>query len=360
MSKFCIFCGGPPSDKNREHIVPQWLLKLTGDPGRSAYFGRDWLSQNLDERIYSWNAFTFPACSECNSEWSDLEGRVKDIVIGMLEGAAVSAGDLHNLLDWLDKVRTGLWLGMIYLNKNYRAIIPQFHIKERVQQKDRALFIFEYDDSDTGIVLSGCDTPIFHTTPSVCRIAINHLSFVTISSDFLLAERFGWPFATDRKFRDIDTDGFSATVVHASGKMTTPIMPFTPELEGRVLLQPIAHQYLRQTSPESFAEYYANSYVQNSSLDPSKAIGHIFVDNMAPVRYPPVPSDLWKPRVKHPRAVLDQVIGLWVAKMQRSLYLDVPDFSHFPEKDREARESEIRGVVAIQDLVIKHITDGGR
>jgi len=32
MDKFCIFCGDKPQSKNLEHIIPQWLLKMTGDP----------------------------------------------------------------------------------------------------------------------------------------------------------------------------------------------------------------------------------------------------------------------------------------------------------------------------------------
>ena len=77
---FCIFCGAPPSEKTREHIVPQWLLRMTGDPNRPANFGRDWMSPDFKQRIYSWNAFTFPACDKCNAEWSELEGKVKIIV----------------------------------------------------------------------------------------------------------------------------------------------------------------------------------------------------------------------------------------------------------------------------------------
>ena len=53
LNMFCIFFGASHSAKTKEHIVPQWLLKLTGNPNRSAYFGRDWLSPSLKQRIYS-------------------------------------------------------------------------------------------------------------------------------------------------------------------------------------------------------------------------------------------------------------------------------------------------------------------
>ena len=32
LSKVCIFCGNPPSGKNKEHVIPQWLIRATGKP----------------------------------------------------------------------------------------------------------------------------------------------------------------------------------------------------------------------------------------------------------------------------------------------------------------------------------------
>jgi hypothetical protein len=122
--KFCVFCGGAPTDKTKEHIIPRWLLRMTGNPKREAYFGRDWRSPDWKERKYSWDAFSFPACDACNTRWSNIEANVKRVVERMMEGDALSASDLCVFLDWMDKVRVGLWLGMYYLNDNYRAITP--------------------------------------------------------------------------------------------------------------------------------------------------------------------------------------------------------------------------------------------
>jgi hypothetical protein len=44
MDKFCVFCGKKPQSKNREHIIPQWLIALTGDPNRDVYLVRKWAS----------------------------------------------------------------------------------------------------------------------------------------------------------------------------------------------------------------------------------------------------------------------------------------------------------------------------
>ena len=41
LPKFCVFCGKKPENKNKEHIIPQWLIKLTGDPNRKINLGVD-------------------------------------------------------------------------------------------------------------------------------------------------------------------------------------------------------------------------------------------------------------------------------------------------------------------------------
>ena len=271
----------------------------------------------------------------------------------------VSASELHVLMDWFDKVRIGIWLGMIYLNKNYRGIIPQFHIADRISQKDRMLIIFESDERDQGIGLSGCDTPLFHKMPSVCQVVINHLHFVTVSSDFLLARRFGWPYASKKRSVDIHTDGFEAVIVHGTNRIQPPIIKELPLVEGCAIFQPIAHQDLIKHNLELFFEFYANKFLIEASLDPNRGIGRIFVDNMDPIPYPENSADLWMPRTSYPKKLLMQQVGLWVATLQRELFLDIPDYSHFPKEDRKIRQAEIKGAIAIQDKIIEHVKKGG-
>ncbi|WP_263356164.1 hypothetical protein [Acidicapsa ligni] len=356
---FCIFCGAPPSAKTREHVIPQWLLKLTGDPKRNANLGRDWMSPDFKQRIYAWSAFTFPACDACNGKWSALEARVKIIVEGMLASEPLSAQDFYVFLDWIDKVRTGLWLGMIYLNKNYRGVIPQFHIDDRVAQKDRGLLIFETDDSLEGIALGGIDSPIFHSSPSVFFLGINRFYFMSLSSDFLLARRMGWPFVSSRRFVDIDTDGFSAEMDAGTQRIETPVLPSLPSSVGTVLLQPIAHQYLRRSNPDEFRKVFLNDYVKASSIDDESGIGRLLIGNDAPTLYPTEKSDLWIPKMKYERYALASDIGLWSAELQRDLYRNQPDYSHFSDADREYRSREIEGILKIHDLIINHLRNGG-
>ncbi|OFW30667.1 MAG: hypothetical protein A3H97_24220 [Acidobacteria bacterium RIFCSPLOWO2_02_FULL_65_29] len=60
----------------------------------------------------------------------------------------LAAQDWDLFLDWLDKIRVGLWLGMLFLNKNYRDVSPRFFIEGRIGTKDR--FVLVYDIEDDG------------------------------------------------------------------------------------------------------------------------------------------------------------------------------------------------------------------
>jgi hypothetical protein len=248
---------------------------------------------------------------------------------------------------------------MIYLNKNCRGIIPQFHIDDRVGQKDRALLIYQADDDLQGIGLNGVDTPIFHYQPSIFALGINRFYFVSISFDFLLAKRLGWPYPSARRLVDIDTDGFSAEMESGAQKIESPVLTSLPSSCGTVLLQPIAHQYLRRVSPQSFQETFLNPYVNASSIDEESGIGRLLIGNDPPVIYQAEPNDLWLPPARYPREKLRRDLDLWTSGLQRSVFADNPDFPHFPDADREKRMREIEGTLKIQDLIIKHLQDGG-
>jgi len=131
--RFCIFCGKPPDEKTKEHILPQWLIALTGPPKRVVNFGVNPLSGKQPR--FDWSSFTFPACAVCNQRYSGLESSAKNIVEHLLEGTPVTGYDYIQLFDWLDKVRIGLWLGYFYLHQNPVRIQPSFHIISRIHYR---------------------------------------------------------------------------------------------------------------------------------------------------------------------------------------------------------------------------------
>ena len=166
MVKYCIFCGGAPSKKNKEHIIPKWLIEFTGDPKRMASLGIPWNDPN-GIRAFSWSSFHFPACESCNTKYSELEGAVKSIFFKMSYYSPLTAEELNLLLDWFDKVRIGLWLGMRYLNQNVFVVKPKFYIDQRIGAKDRVLIIYDSKYPRKKLVISGVDTPAFSYAPSV-------------------------------------------------------------------------------------------------------------------------------------------------------------------------------------------------
>src|ERR1044072_9455404 len=125
-SRFCVFCGKKPENKNKEHILPQWLIELTGDPCRVVNLGIDYETGKTIR--FSWSNFVAPSCGDCNSEYSDLEGKVKPLIESLIGRQHLSGADYITLLDWLDKERIGLWLTYHFIQRNPTKINPQFHI----------------------------------------------------------------------------------------------------------------------------------------------------------------------------------------------------------------------------------------
>ena len=262
-SKFCVFCGQSPDKKTKEHVVPQWLIKLTGDPSRESFFGYDWTSPELTRRYYSWKQFTFPACKACNESWSDREGQVNQAVCRMLEGDSVAAHEIVELLTWIDKVRIGVWLGFLYLNKNHLELNPTFYINDRVAVKDRVLLIFESLPDKNGIGLTGVDTPIFQQMPSAFILSINHLHFASISNDCLVSKQLGWPYHESRRFNAENFPEILVQLAKGSKKIEFGILPEVPLVDHKILSQPI---FLRSAYQEDTEYIAANSFADRPGL----------------------------------------------------------------------------------------------
>ena len=92
MKKFCVFCGQKPSSKHKEHIIPQWLIELTGDPNRLAIFSNifDIQEMRLVQKEFAFDQFKFPSCAKCNEEYSDFENKAREVVLRILDDDALS------------------------------------------------------------------------------------------------------------------------------------------------------------------------------------------------------------------------------------------------------------------------------
>ncbi|CDZ64779.1 hypothetical protein [Neorhizobium galegae] len=203
MEKRCIFCGDKPTDKNREHVIPRWLISLTGDPRRDWYLGIQTNKPGRPERRFSADQFTFPACESCNTRYSALEARAKGYVEKLLADVILPAREWDDLMDWFDKVRIGLWIGNIILNKDWPIPNPGFYIDQRVAKKDRFLLVYENAEPDyVGLNMTGASDPVFFHFPSVFMLVINRLVFINASYEFLLTARMGFPYPKKMWFEE--------------------------------------------------------------------------------------------------------------------------------------------------------------
>ena len=200
----CVFCGGPPDNKTKEHVIPKWLIELTGDPKRTWHLGVRYGEEDAAkrERKFAADQFQFPACEACNRDYSDLEGRAKSYMTKLIVAEPLTAQQWDDLLDWFDKIRIGLWLGMRLFSKELLLMPPKFHIDQRIGRKDRAVLVYRINPDHKGLIMHGTGDLAFLNWPSCFALTFNSLIFVNISTDFLLAARIGFPFP--RKLEDVE------------------------------------------------------------------------------------------------------------------------------------------------------------
>lgn len=235
-NRFCVFCGNPPEEKNREHILPQWLLKLTGDPKRVVNFGTNF--KNGKTIRFDWLNFCVPACERCNTEYSDLERRTKNYVLTILERGELTSIEYSDFMDWLDKVRIGIWIAYHFIQGNPTNIQPNFHIKSRICQKDRMIAIYPIEGDGVGLNAFGVESLVFHSQPSCFGLRINNVFIINMSSDHLFSARCGFPYPQNC-FTKLDGD--NAYMMHTSNYKITRRVKHP--LIRRNIVKPSVHLY---------------------------------------------------------------------------------------------------------------------
>ena len=278
MEKFCVFCGEKPKDKNKEHIIPQWLIKMTGDANRMAYWGYDYENFYGDKigqikpREYPFMKFTFPACEKCNSQFGDeLEGKAKMVLENVLKGKMLVEHEIMTLLDWFDKIRIGMWLAYIYYN-NSTGLRPKFHINSRIRKTDRALFVYRVKGPCEGMNFFGPGTQLYSNFPVCFGLRINEYFFLNVATDNLLLEDLGFPYPESIEW---DKEGNMRIEKFLRGKES--VCPnFFEKLNVTktdvMIFQPIYEKYID-------IDEFSSDYVKNSSLKTQEGLGSVFVYN---------------------------------------------------------------------------------
>ncbi len=269
MYKFCVFCGEKPVDKNKEHIIPKWLISETGNLKRNINVGVNWRTKKT--LSYSFDSFVFPACYDCNSKFSLLEGKVKQIYLKIDNDESLNQMDIDILLDWLDKVRVGLWLGYITLTSDFFEVQPHHFISTRVSNADRMVAIYKVNDSQKGIGFRGVNLPAFHYQPSCFGLIINNYYFLNISTHSLFSRRIGFPYITNHSYSNEEI--YAGMVIGELQKGIERIM--FPLLRKRVfgspveLYQPILDKSMLNTE-------FMTRYVSDNTLDINNGKGKIY------------------------------------------------------------------------------------
>lgn len=188
-AKGCVFCGEKPESKTKEHVLPQWLIELTGDSKRIINVGGI-----ENPKKFSINSFHFPACDDCNNYFADLEVKAKTVFLKLFDEEPLTGDDCETLLDWFDKIRIGMWLAGLNLHGNKLGISPKFYISTRIARHDRLLYIGQMSTTTNKLHFSEVDEYFFQCIPGVFALRVNSLWFVTASGVGIAAGSLGLPY----------------------------------------------------------------------------------------------------------------------------------------------------------------------
>jgi hypothetical protein len=331
MDKICVFCGAKPKEKNTEHIIPKWLIELTGNPKRIAYFGyRHKRGEHPQRRTFSFDAFKFPSCASCNQKYSNLEAITKSIIEKILAHDALSASDINIVLDWFDKVRIGIWLGFQYLDNNPAGITPKFYIEKRISVNDRMLDIFRTDTDKKGLSFIGFDFPSFMFTPSCFSLRINGFWFLNMSYNDLFSRRIGFPYPKESYAMPDQSELGSYT--YGRNRFMVPLLKKWLPIRGTELYQPMFRY--RNTDPVS-KELYETRYVRENSMIWEDGIGKVFIqDNRTIHEYPDYPSKEYLPKVTYKFSDLHLKIAIQTLEWQQYIDSLAPSLKKLPISER--------------------------
>lgn len=357
MERFCVFCGEKPEGKSKEHIIPKWLIKLTGDPNRKAFFGFDLIADKPKARRYSFNSFSFPSCHKCNNEFSGLETRAKDVIVSILQNREINDLDINCLLDWLDKIRIGLWLGFLILNKNLPEITPKFHIKRRICAVDRLLFIYRLSTQRSGINFIGTESPSFLHIPSSFALLINNYCFFNISHFNLCDRRLGFPYAKEAYCINPDLN-IDANFVEGFERRFYPVVRKYYLPNSSRFFQPI---FSHSITYKDFNGLYDTDYVRNNSIDWKKGIAKVFQElNGKIVTFPREKTNAWFPAYTYSMADFLPKINQQVYDFQIYVATKLVSFDKLSKEDRKEFQKNINYWKRLNNIFIDFVKEQSR
>jgi len=292
--EFCLFCGTKPRARSKEHVVPRWLIELTGNPKRRVALGPFYSekAKQLEAKSFSFDEFAFPACETCNTRFSSLESATMQVMANLLAKRPVKASGFHTLLTWLDKVRVGLWLIVYIIQKNLSDIAPQFHINSRVDMFDRMVLIHRSDYSGSRLRFEGVNVPAFQYSPTCFSLIVNDLIFFDVSTDFLLSKSMGFPYPASLSYTDAPQ--MKVELQRGLERVTFPLIKMKYDRDCSEIYQPM----IKGAIGDWRHPYYDSTYVRSWCADYSNGIGKVLYSYGPSVtEYQELDSVAWIPTV---------------------------------------------------------------
>lgn len=244
-------------------------MRITNSENKQMSVGTNW--QTGGEIIFNFSSFTFPSCAKCNTDFATNEALVKPTVEKILVDEYVDTNELVRLLDWFDKVRVGLWLGIQFLNKGAFNMEPKYFVNTRVRLKDRMLSITNCYDNYLGLRWTGANTLCFIMNPTCVTLKVNNVIFSNCSSDFVLSRQLGFPYPI---FERPNPNSHLTDFLLVNGKYQTTHKLFK---SGLYLPSTIISQPIFTLGKLHSSSYYNNDYVKGNSYDFDSGIGKVFV-----------------------------------------------------------------------------------
>ena len=349
VNKVCVFCGKKPENKTVEHIIPKWLIEMTGDLNRNMriYPVLNKKTGELEEKHLSFNGFVLPACKKCNEEFGIKEGEIKIIVEKILNDEMVSQMQVNLFLEWMDKIRVGLWLIFYFWRSNLQGIEPNYYINQRINAADRLLYIYKTDYQGNGrINFGGAQTIVFQYSPICFYLVINNYVFFNISTHTFLSKRLGFPYARKIEFtKDLK---FFMTMEKGKERILHPIFN-KPFVKGAVkVFQPIFY-HEKSVVPE----IYKNEYIYNNSLDYDLGLGKVFRDRENKiVPFEELENNYLIPQKVHTDIDLLSEIGKQTFIMQNYFIKKKVGTKFLSEERAKNYEQQIRSSVSINNLFL--------
>ena len=269
MNEQCMFCGKPIVDENKtyEHVIPQWLIKLTGEINRNIMF-LPFITDSKPIHI-PFKELCFPAHKKCNNEYSRLENKTQIIINKILHSEPVTNIEINTLLKWFDKVRIGLWIGYNSKIPVDKQVKPHFYINQRINKEDRILIIEKTYNTGNRINFCGAESPLFKFMPSAFLLCINDYVFINASAPILCSHNLGFP-SFDCFSQDDKGHLQASKVVCPRNKLKVPVIKFLPVNNNSIILYQAIFKELETLKSE---------YVQDHSINYEAGIGGVFVQH---------------------------------------------------------------------------------